>query len=138
MSISFDALPDFFFGRPSTKEAIEKIELEEAGLLPEDYKELLSKHGPGEGFIGKQYLILWDASEIIQFNKEYEVKKYAPGFLLIGSNGGGEGFAFDCRSKDKLIVALPFIGMSEVAAIEVADNVTDLFIKMKDGNASII
>jgi len=134
----FDTLSDFFVGRPSSASAVDEIERQESLPLPEDYKRLLLVHGPGEGFVGEQYFILWDASEIIQFNKEYESKKYAPDFLLIGSNGGGEGFAYDCRGKDKPVVIMPFIGMSVKTAVKIAENITVFFEKMKSGHAPIL
>jgi len=137
MNTVFDTLSDFFVGRPSATAAVDGIETAESISLPDDYRRLLLGHGSGEGFVGAHYFILWDASEIIQFNREYEVKKYAPGFLLIGSSGGGEGFSYDCRSQTKAVAMLPFIGMSAKTAVKVAEDITELFEKMKSGHAKI-
>src|SRR5262249_55673802 len=79
--------------------------------LPDDYVQLLHQMNGGEGFIGsKEYLILWPIEELLKLNKEYEVAEYAPDLFLFGSNGGGEAYAFDKRSKHS-IVAVPFVGM---------------------------
>ena len=58
--------------------------------LPSDYLRFLRNHNGGEGFIGDNYLVLWKAEELADFNREYEVEKYAPGIFLFGSDGGGE------------------------------------------------
>jgi hypothetical protein len=66
--------------------------------MPNDYTSWLQRGNGGEGFLGESYVILWRADEIEPFNREYEVENYAPGLILIGSSGGGEGYAFDTRS----------------------------------------
>lgn len=94
--------------------------------LPLDYVEFLQKQDGGEGFIGENYLILWKAEELAVFNREYEVDKYAPGLLLFGSNGGGEGYAFDKRQQPMSVVRVPFIGMDLRYARPVADSFISL------------
>lgn len=32
---------------------------------------------------------------MIWFNEEYQVRQYAPGVILFGSDGGGEAYGFD-------------------------------------------
>jgi hypothetical protein len=79
--------------------------------LPSDYMQFLRDYDGGEGFIGDNYVILWKAEELNVFNREYEVEQYAPGLLLIGSNGGGEGYGFDMRDSTLPVIRIPFIGM---------------------------
>ena len=98
--------------------------------LPPDYVCFLQEHNGGEGFVGENYLIVWKAEELINFNREYEVNEYAPGILLFGSNGGGEGFGFDTRDVTLPIVRVPFIGMDLRYAIVVANSFTDLFMQL--------
>jgi hypothetical protein len=90
--------------------------------LPADYLNVLAEMNGGEGFVGRNYLVLWKAEELVQFNIEYELDKYAPGLLLFGSNGGGEGFGFDTRSGDYEIVMVPLIGMELKYAHYLADS----------------
>jgi SMI1 / KNR4 family (SUKH-1) len=97
--------------------------------LPKDYLDFLKRHDGGEGFIGKEYIIFWKAEELANFNREYEVEKYAPGILLFGSSGGGEGYGFDLDSVSKPIVCIPFIGMAPEYAEPVARDFPDLFNK---------
>lgn len=99
-------------------------------LLPPDYVQFLREHDGGEGFIGDNYLILWKAEELNPFNREYEVEQYAPGILLFGSDGGGEGYGFDTRDAAMPIVRVPFIGMDLSYATVVASSFTDLCIQL--------
>jgi hypothetical protein len=101
--------------------------------LPGDYLGFLRQHNGGEGFIGDNYIVFWKAEELAQFNREYEVEKYAPGIILFGSNGGGEGYGFDTQSEAMPIVRVPFIGMERRYATPVARDFPDLFAKLAFG-----
>jgi hypothetical protein len=95
--------------------------------LPKDYLDFLGQHNGGEGFVKDNYIVLWKAEELADFNREYEVDKYAPGIFLFGSDGGGEGYGFDTQSAAMPIVRIPFIGMDRRYATPVAKNFPDLF-----------
>jgi hypothetical protein len=61
-----------------------------------------------------------------QFNREYEVNEYASGIILIGSDGGGEGFGFDRQSVAMFIVRVPFIGIgSSHPAVTMASQISE-------------
>lgn len=128
-------LDDFSFEGGASSDAL--AELAELSL-PNDYLSVFSELNGGEGFVGEEYLILWKAEELIPFNKEYEADKYAPGIFLFGSNGGGEGFGFDTRSKPYMVVEIPFIGMDLQHATPVADNFTHLLERMRDSDGSLL
>ncbi len=98
--------------------------------LPSDYLQFLREHDGGEGFVGSNYLILWKTEELSDFNREYEVGVYAPGLLLFGSNGGGEGYGFDLRNADTPVVRVPFIGMDLKYAVVVANSFSDLLTQL--------
>ena len=76
---------------PADTTAIANFVEEGGGVLPADYLDFFGKHDGGYGVLGEHYFVFWKVSELIQFNREYEVQKYAPGIFLFGSNGGGEG-----------------------------------------------
>jgi hypothetical protein len=57
-------------------------------------------------------VILWRLEELLELNESYRIYEFARGLFLFGSNGGGEAFAFDMRSDQKLIVSMPYIGMA--------------------------
>jgi SMI1 / KNR4 family (SUKH-1) len=114
------------FDAPADMQVISNILAQLGIALPEDYVRFLSKHNGGEGFLGEEYFIFWKAEELIPFNREYQVDKYAPGILLFGSSGGGEAYGFDTQDPAMPIVRVPFVGMSRRYAIAVARNFTEL------------
>jgi SMI1 / KNR4 family (SUKH-1) len=91
----------------TVREAAEGLGL----VFPDDYVEFICRHDGGEGVIGESYLILWKIEELGTFNREYGVARFAPGILLFGSNGGGEGYGWDARVSTMPVIRLPFVGM---------------------------
>jgi SMI1 / KNR4 family (SUKH-1) len=62
-----------------------------------------------------EYFFLWKLTDMVQLNKEYNVKEFAPEFFIFGSNGGDTAFAIE---KDTgYIYEIPFIGMSKEEAL---------------------
>jgi hypothetical protein len=59
----------------------------------------------------------WPLDELVKYNEEYEVEKYAPGYFGFATSGGGEMFAF---SPGNAIVCLPVIGMSPKHELAIA------------------
>ena len=113
-----DLLKELGGNAPARAESIAALERSIGHPLPKDYVAFLSVRDGGEGFVsGGDYAIFWRADEIPRFNQEYEVDVYAPGLLLIGSSGGGEGFGFDTRISPWTIIRVPFVGM-ELSLVE--------------------
>jgi len=138
MSKSIDELlTDFSGDAGASPEVLSETETGLSLSLPEDYKAFLQEMNGGEGFVGPEYLILWKADELKQFNEEYESGKYAPGLLLFASNGGGEGFAYDTRNSPFKVVQVPFVGMSLKDAKPVANNFIDLLERMNQSDGSL-
>jgi hypothetical protein len=111
----------------ASEEKLRETERSLAFPLPEDYCRFLRFSNGGEGFVGRSYLILWAVEDLAQFNKEYQVQDYAPGLFLFGSNGGGEGFAFDTRVTPFPVVRVPFVGMDLQCAKIIAKSFKELF-----------
>lgn len=113
---------------PAASDDVFDQSLAELGFsLPPDYVEFLRRANGGEGFVGDSYFILWKIEELKTFNLEYEVNEYAPGLLLFGSDGGGEGYGFDTRGDKLPIVRVPFVGMELRYATVVATGFANLF-----------
>jgi len=93
---------------------IEQCQAKLSFLLPTDYVQFLQQMNGGEGSLGKAYVALWRVEELGDRNTGYEVAEFAPGLFLFGSNGAGEAFAFDSRTDQFRIVAVPFIGMDDL------------------------
>ena len=123
-------LGEFKLSEPADIASIEAAEKELGFNFPDDYKAFMSKHAGGEGFIGEHYLILWRATELATFNREYEFPIYVSALVAFGSNGGGEAFAFDTRTSPPAVVMVPFIGMSYEDSIKVADSFDALLARM--------
>lgn len=120
---------DKFNGNAPVQTAdIEHFE-EEAGFsLPAEYQLFLHNHDGGEGFIGPNaYVILWRLAELSEMNLAYEVDQYVPGLFFFGSDGGGEAFAFDRRTKEMSIVSVPFVGMELDLAQPIATTFGEFF-----------
>lgn len=123
-------LKDWQLNAGATEEALNAAGLLLEHSLPRDYAAFLREHNGGEGFIGDNYLILWKAEELSTFNREYEVDQYAPGILLFGSNGGGEGYGFDARDAAMSVVRVPFIGMDLQYAVTMARNFSEFIMEL--------
>ncbi|MBK4994608.1 SMI1/KNR4 family protein [Pseudomonas sp. S37] len=117
---------------PADKATVDGLSTNLGVALPKDYVEFLKAHNGGEGFIGDNYIIFWQAEELADFNREYEVATYAPGILLFASDGGGEGFGFDTEDAAMPIVRIPFIGMDRDYATPIARDLPDLFARLAD------
>ncbi|WP_426303948.1 SMI1/KNR4 family protein [Acidovorax facilis] len=125
-------LKSFAGNNGATAGVIAKSEIALQWPLPVDYKDFLKNTNGGEGFVGENYLILWTAEELAQFNNEYQVKDYAPGLVLFGSDGGGEGYAFDTRTIPAPIVRVPFIGMDLAYIRPMADSFSEFLNKLAE------
>lgn len=106
-------LGDCTLNDPATESAIADLERAAGFQLPLAYRELMLRSNGLEGFMGEyHYLVLWPIEQVVELNDAYSVSEFAPGLLLIGSDGGDTGYAFDTRMEGLPLVEVPFIGMS--------------------------
>jgi hypothetical protein len=131
-------LADFNGNPGASTKVLDAVEETWGHRLPLDYRQFMDEMDGGEGFIGKKYLIMWKAEQLLQYNQEYQVDEYAPGIFLFASSGGGEAFGFDGRQNDLDVVQLPFIGMSLQDAKKVANNFADLLSRLKSCDGSLL
>ena len=92
----------------------QQIQAAEAGLrcrLPDDYREFLASEDGVERTFGDAYLALWSTEQLVEQNVGYGLWDDAPGLVLIGSNGGGEGIALDYRRCPPGVALVPFISV---------------------------
>ena len=121
----------FKFNPPASSREIARLRDFLGMDLPEDYLSFMMKGNGGEGWIGEKYLMLWPIEELLAYHQAYQMSKYAPGFLLFGSNGGLEAFAFDTRIAPVRIVSIPFIGFTPSEAIDLGTSFSH-FLETKD------
>jgi hypothetical protein len=91
--------------------------------------------GPLEGDLGGYepgWYQLWPLSKIEERNRGYLVEEQAPGYLGIGSDGGGEMIAISPSGE---IVSLPFVGMEPAEAVVVAASWNEFESRIKSGGA---
>jgi len=98
---------------PASDQDIAESERMLRATLPPDYIEFLKIANGGEGVIGEtEYVALWDVNELRHLNQMYEIEKNVPGLLVFGSDGGGEAYGFDTRTRPWPVVRAPFVVMS--------------------------
>ena len=74
--------------------------------FPPEYREFLLHANGGEGIVGgESYLILDRAEDLVDFHVRAKMPDLFPGFVAIGTDGGGTGFAFDFANSVTRIVA---------------------------------
>jgi len=100
---------------PADQRAVDEFILQVDFKLPDGYLEFISMSNGAEGQLKSSYLIIWPIEELFRLNDAYHVDEFAPGFFLIGSDGGGMAFAFDKQTGE--LFEMPFIGMSGEEAI---------------------
>jgi hypothetical protein len=98
--------------------------------LPPDYLKYLESGGAEFGLTEGDpgYFALWHPQEIEANNAQLEMDEFAPGFLGFGTNGGGELLAFDCFGA---VFMLPMIGMEPECAKRIANNWTEISLRIK-------
>src|SRR4051812_27923992 len=89
--------------------------------VPDAYTDYLRRNGVMEAFLACDpgFMQLWPIDKLGEYNLNYQVAEYAPGFFCFGSTGGGDLLAFDQAGA---IYALLAIGMEPQYARRVAES----------------
>lgn len=74
--------------------------------------------GGGEGWVEKGYLALWSAGDIVETNGR-TVQAFEPNLVGIGTNGGGELFAYDTSRETPRIVMTPMVDLSRSSWVDI-------------------
>lgn len=99
--------------------------------IPANYLTYFSSGALTEGFMERVpgYFALWPPEEIAQYNAEWQVEKYAPGFIAFGSNGGGELLVFDNVGA---VFMLPMIPLETRYAEKIAESWDDFEMHIRE------
>ena len=89
--------------------------------MPDGYTAFLRRANGGEGVMGERYVRLWRAEELIGMNLGYNVAQFFPDMFFIGTDGGGEAYAFKVSGTDDAVFEVPFIGLPSDARM-IADS----------------
>ncbi len=79
-------------------------------------------YAEGELSVEPEWYVLWRPEEIEEFNKDYEINEYAPGFITFGGNGGGELLVTNSTGA---VFYMPAIGMAPDTAIKIASSLKE-------------
>ncbi|HEY5749220.1 MAG TPA: SMI1/KNR4 family protein [Chryseolinea sp.] len=112
--------------RPPFPDAVEIFFSRVDFTLPAGYERVIRSSNGAEGFLNNAYLILWPIEDLFTHNEGYRVEEYAPGFFLIGSDGGDTSYAVEKQTG--ALYEIPFIGMSRDEATWLAQDF-DAFIE---------
>ena len=116
------------------KTSLKEIEDVIGFTLPSDYIIFIQKYLGSEEFIGKKFVRLWDADELIEQNHGYYIVDNLPMTIGIGGNGAGEFIAIEMTSKDNYRVVLsPFIDLDKQYHIDIGTSFTDFLVRLDKG-----
>ena len=93
--------------------------------FPYDDRAFLASEDGVEATFGDAYVALWPAKQLVERNVGYDVSRDAQGLVLIGSDGAGEGIAFDYRQRPPGIVLVPFTSLGGEDALPQASSFTE-------------
>ncbi|MCJ8012728.1 SMI1/KNR4 family protein [Paenibacillus sp. KQZ6P-2] len=125
---SKEFLANFEENGPIPEISIKKLEEEINFILPRDYFDFMLGSNGGEGTIGETYLALWKIEDLFELNEAYGVQDFAPGLMIIGSDGGDTAYCIDKRYDNKPLISVPFIGM-DLNEVEICGNNFEEFLE---------
>ena len=101
--------------------------------VPNDYNEFLISYTGFENHIGKQYVVIWDLHELMEFNTDYEVFELVKNGLGIGSNGSIEMIVLKQYENNVFkILLIPYLDLDQKETyIEIGNSFSDFFIRLE-------
>lgn len=86
--------------------------------FPDDYRAVMLRCDGGDAGFGEFWVVLWPTRDLAERNRSLKSAQFAPGFTYFGSDGAGEGYAWDWRGERQArYVVLPFVSPEADAAI---------------------
>jgi len=93
--------------------------------LPEDYRALMRRINGGDCDFGEAWIVLDSLEAAVERNTTFNEAGFPP-FIFFGSDGGGEGYAWDLRpNRQSRYVAVPFIVPEDEAVIPCGDTLEE-------------
>jgi hypothetical protein len=92
--------------------------------LPIEYLDFLRFNNGGEGDLSTQPILfqLWSVDEVIESDKDLQVREFLPNFMFFGSDGANELFGIKLNFNDYRVFMIPMIVMDEEDVIIIAEN----------------
>jgi hypothetical protein len=108
---------------PATPEAVADLVAWSPVRLPSEYLGLLRLSDGGHASLSgyPSYSRIWQARTAVEYNRDYEIQRWLPGFVGFGDDGGPVIVGFDTRRGPPYPVrAVPFSPMEWASAVDVA------------------
>jgi hypothetical protein len=83
--------------KPASPAALEALQAT-CGNLPASYLAFLAESNGAEWCVhdqGGDCLSLWPSHEVPKLNEDYEIARWVPSLIAVGSDGGGDAIGFD-------------------------------------------
>ncbi|HXH78916.1 SMI1/KNR4 family protein [Nocardioides sp.] len=93
----------------SSPDDIHAAELELGVAFPEDYREWLLSVNGIEASFGEVFLMLYSLEDVVALTRASEPEERLPGYVAIGSDGGGESLALDFRQSQSPVVMVNMV-----------------------------
>jgi hypothetical protein len=121
-------------GSGALDEELARAERELGVSLPIDYRAVMLRCDGGETEFGQSWIVLWHARDLAERNQSLRVAEFAPAFTYFGSNGAGEGYAWDWSEKGHAkYLVLPFVSPEADAAIACGDTFEEFLTTLHGG-----
>jgi hypothetical protein len=102
----------------ASEEQLDTIEGTLGVRLPRDYRRLMRRADGGDQSFGESWIVLWCVNDLVDSNHGYAVAELAPGCTYFGSNGAGEGYAWDWRQQcGSLYAVMDFTNQGPASAV---------------------
>jgi hypothetical protein len=104
--------------------------------VPADLRRFYEVGGGAEGFLprSESYVALWEPSVLRKYNELGGFSEFAPGLVVIGTDGGGEAFGVDLRDWAVAYVVVPLIGISWERADRVGETLEELLTSLQSAS----
>ncbi len=101
--------------------------------LPEDYRAVMRRINGGACDFGGSWIVLQSLEAAIERNASFKEAGFPP-FIFFGSDGGGEGYAWDLRpERHARYVVVPFIVPEDEAVIPCGDTLEEFLSVLHGG-----
>jgi cell wall assembly regulator SMI1 len=101
--------------------------------LPADYRAVMGRINGGECDFGESWIVLQSLDAVIERNATFKEAGFPP-LIFFGSDGGGEGYAWDLRpNRQSRYVVVPFIVPDDEAVIPCGDTLEEFLSVLHGG-----
>jgi hypothetical protein len=120
-------------GAPADTDALAATGIRLGIEWPTEFVDFMAITDGGEAWVGRCYLAMMALADLRDVNETSGISDDFPYLIVLGSDGGGEYFAFDTRTSPPTIVMFPAIGMSEEILVRLGSSLGDFLDHLLEG-----